>query len=530
MTPPHAGARGWLEQVLDPGTFTSWDTPPERPETGSDRDTEDYQAELTRAHRRSGADEAVLTGRGAIEGRAVAVVVSEFGFLGGSIGVASADRIVAAIDRATAEALPLIAAPASGGTRMQEGTAAFVQMIPITDAVAAHRAAGLPYLVHLRHPTTGGVLASWASLGDVTVAEPGAMIGFLGPRVVEALAGAGLAAGTQTAEALAAHGHIDAVGAAGEFRSLATRALDILAPATPLRVPLLAEDGEHPFPGAAATAPSVVSGWSAVTRTRRPERVGTDELLAAAGPHLPLRGTGSAPLVVALARVARRPCVLLGHRHTGLPVEAGDLAAAHHGLRTARALNLPVITVIDTSGAALSAEAETSGLASRLAALLSELIAVPTPTIAVLLGQGAGGAALTLLPTDRVLAAENAWLAPLPPEGASALVHHTPDRAPEIADSFGITAADLHARGVVDHVLAEPGASRPDDELIPRLVALLGRQLAELVAENGEIRRHARHRRFRRYGRPAPDDARPHRTSASAGPETPRGSVADDRS
>ena len=120
----------------------------------------------------------------------MAVAVSEFGFLGGSIGVAAAERLTRAVERATAERLPLIAAPASGGTRMQEGTVAFLQMAKITAAVAAHQAAGLPYLVYLRHPTTGGVFASWASVGHLTLAEPGALIGFLGPRVYEALTGA----------------------------------------------------------------------------------------------------------------------------------------------------------------------------------------------------------------------------------------------------------------------------------------------------------------------------------------------------
>ncbi len=124
-----------------------------------------------------------------MRGRRVAVVACEFGFLAGSIGVDSAERLVRAIERATAERLPLLAAPVSGGTRMQEGTLAFVQMVKISAAIAAHKKAGLPYLVYLRHPTTGGVMASWGSLGHVTVAEPGALVGFLGPRVYEALYG-----------------------------------------------------------------------------------------------------------------------------------------------------------------------------------------------------------------------------------------------------------------------------------------------------------------------------------------------------
>src|SRR5690606_19416418 len=137
---------------------------------------------------------------------------------------------------ATAEGLPLLAAPASGGTRMQEGTPAFVQMVRISAAVAQHKEAGLPYLVYLRHPTTGGVMASWGSLGHVTVAEPGALTGFLGPRVYEALYGKPFPEGVQTSENLYAHGIIDAVVPPEEIADILDRALTILtAPRTGVR-------------------------------------------------------------------------------------------------------------------------------------------------------------------------------------------------------------------------------------------------------------------------------------------------------
>ena len=176
------GGREMLELVLDDGTYTSWDVAPVQVRTSPA-----YAAELVRAAERSGADEAVVTGEGRLRGRRVAVVAGEFSFLAGSIGVAAADRLVAAVERATAEGLPLLAAPSSGGTRMQEGTVAFLTMVKISAAVAAHKAAGLAYLAYLRHPTTGGVFASWGSQAHVTVAEPGALVGFLGPRVYEAL-------------------------------------------------------------------------------------------------------------------------------------------------------------------------------------------------------------------------------------------------------------------------------------------------------------------------------------------------------
>ena len=188
------GAREIIEHFLDEGTFRSWDTPPIDVPMSPE-----YAEMLAGARARTGLDESVITGEGRLQGRRVAVVAGEFAFLGGSIGVAAAERLVLAVERATSEGIPLLASPVSGGTRMQEGTVAFLQMVKIAGAVAAHKAAGLPYLVYLRSPTTGGVLASWGSLGHLTVAEPGALVGFLGPRVYQALYGEPFPEGVQTA-------------------------------------------------------------------------------------------------------------------------------------------------------------------------------------------------------------------------------------------------------------------------------------------------------------------------------------------
>ena len=159
--PVRLSAAELIDAVVDPGSWRSWDEPAVAPH-GLDPS---YAADLARARERTGLDEAVLTGTGRLRGRQVAVVVSEFGFLAGSIGVAAGERLVRAVERAGRERLPLVAAPASGGTRLQEGTVAFLQMVKVAAAIADHRRAGLPYLVYLRHPTTGGVLASWGRSG-----------------------------------------------------------------------------------------------------------------------------------------------------------------------------------------------------------------------------------------------------------------------------------------------------------------------------------------------------------------------------
>src|SRR5689334_19108666 len=220
------GAAELRDAALDPGSFRSWDGAPL--DVGADAT---YARELEEARAKTGFDEAVLTGEGTIFGRRIAVVACEFDFLAGSIGVAAAERITAAIERATAENLPLVASPSSGGTRMQEGTVAFLQMVKIAAAVELHKRAHLPYLVYLRHPTTGGVFASWGSLGHVTAAEPGALIGFLGPRVYEHLYGEPFPKGVQVAENLHRNGVIDGVVPLEFLRSTLDRALRVVADA-----------------------------------------------------------------------------------------------------------------------------------------------------------------------------------------------------------------------------------------------------------------------------------------------------------
>ncbi|WP_229758949.1 acetyl-CoA carboxylase carboxyltransferase subunit beta [Peterkaempfera bronchialis] len=218
-----ARSRRFIDALADAGSWRSWD----EPVTWLPADP-DYRADLLRARERTGLDESVVTGECAVHGRRTALVACEFGFLAGSIGVAAGERLVRAVERATRERLPLLASPASGGTRMQEGTVAFLQMVKAAGAIADHKAAGLPYLVYLRHPTTGGVLASWGSLGHLTAAEPGALIGFLGPRVYEALNGEPFPPGVQTAENLLAHGLVDAVLEPERLAGVVARALRVL--------------------------------------------------------------------------------------------------------------------------------------------------------------------------------------------------------------------------------------------------------------------------------------------------------------
>lgn len=522
--------------LVDPGGFRSWDEPP-----AVDRADPGYRASLDRARERTGLDEAVLTGVGPIGGRPVALVASEFGFLGGSIGVATAERITRAVERATTERLPLLALPVSGGTRMQEGSAAFLCMLRITAAVQAHRAAGLPYLTYLRNPTMGGVFASWGTLGQLVLAEPGARLGFLGPRVYEELRGVELPPDVQRAETLAGQGLVDAVVPPQELRELLRRTLAVLtatppspptaasavpaplSPSTapsPVPAPLSPPTAASPVPAPPppstapspptdrAPAPGSPDAWDSVLRTRRPDRPGARELLRHTTEELVLLdapGGRDGALVRALAVLGGRPVLVIGQQRQTpdheRPFTAADLRAVRRTAHLAEQLGLPLVTVVDTAGAELSARAELEGIAVEIAHCLTTLLALRTPVLAVLLGQGSGGGALALLPADRVIAAEHAWLAPLPPEGASAIVHRDGTHAAELARSQGIGARHLAEVGLVDEVVPElPDAAEEPEAFCARLGQAVGAALGALAAAAEADRLAARAVRHRRLG------------------------------
>ncbi|MEZ0363812.1 carboxyl transferase domain-containing protein [Mycobacterium sp. pUA109] len=486
------GAVELRDAVLDTGSFISWDTTPVAVSTDPD-----YTAELARVRAATGRDEAVLTGEGRVRGRRVAVIACEFDFLAGSIGVAAAERITTAVERATAERLPLLASPCSGGTRMQEGTVAFLQMVKIAAAVELHKRAHLPYLVYLRHPSTGGVFASWGSLGHVTIAQPGALVGFLGPRVYEQLYGEPFPEGIQTAENLQRHGVIDGVVPLKWLRRTCERALKVLIdPPSP-----------PPAPPVSEAVPDVPA-WESVLASRRPDRPGVGRLLRhGATEQVLLSGTGvgeAATTLLALARFRGQPAVVLGQQKVRGLLGPAALREARRGMALAAGLRLPLVLVIDTPGPALSVEAEQGGLAGEIAACLAELVTLAVPTVSVLLGQGSGGPALAMVPADRVLAALHGWLAPLPPEGASAIVFRDTDHAPELAVAQGIRSADLLAAGIVDAIVPEhPDAADEPIDFAKRLSRAIAAELYTLRDLPDEARLAARLARYRRIGLPS---------------------------
>jgi acetyl-CoA carboxylase carboxyl transferase subunit beta len=489
------GAHDMVATMVDPGSWESWDQTPIAVATDGL-----YAEDLARARAKTGLDESVITGAADVRGRRCAMLLCDFGFLGGSIGIAAGDRLAQAIRRATAERLPLLAVATSGGTRMQEGTAAFLQMVKVTTAIVAHKSAHLPYLVYLRHPTTGGVFASWGSLGHLVFAEPGALIGFLGPRVYEALYHDPFPPGVQTAENLHAHGVIDAVVPVTELAETVARTLEVITHRPAVTA----------MPRSLGAASSDVPAWRSVTVSRRPDRPGVHDLFRhATSETVALNGTGQGErdpgITVVLTRFGGVPCVLLGHdRRSTAGATAfgpGALRAARRGMRLAADLNLPLVTVIDTPGAALSRAAEEGGVAGEIARSIADMVALETPTVAVILGQGAGGGALALLPADRILAAQHGWLSPLPPEGASAILYRDTSHAAVMAERQGVRSADLLADGIVDAVIPEyPDAADEPEQFCRRVGAAIAHELAALGNIDAATRLGERERRFERIG------------------------------
>lgn len=324
-------------------------------------------------------------------------------------------------------------------------------------------------------------MASWGSLGHITAAEPGALLGFLGPRVYEALHATPFPENVQTAENLFDKGLIDAVVPPSQLSDVVDRALGILVTGPRPTVP---------GPATLSVKPSGAGAWESIGISRDPRRPDVRQLLAhGARDVLPLNGTGQGEkdpgLQLALARFGRESCVVIGHTRprADRPTAMGpaSLREARRGMRLAEELGLPLVTIIDTAGAALSREAEEGGLAGEIARSLHDLIGINAPTVSVLLGQGAGGGALALLPADRTIAAQHAWLSPLPPEGASAIVHRSTGFAAAMSEAQGVNVASLHANGLVEHIVDErPNAADEALAFCSRLGRAIEYELAAL--------------------------------------------------
>ncbi|WP_425571504.1 acetyl-CoA carboxylase, carboxyltransferase subunit beta [Pseudonocardia tropica] len=512
---PECGAHGALTaperlaNLLDEGSVTPFTTIHSDVDPLGFVDAKPYPQRVAEARRRTGLDEAVLCARGELGGHRVVVAAMDFRFLGGSLGCAVGEAITAAGEVALAERTPLVIVCASGGARMQEGVLALMQMAKTAQMLSTLREAGLLTVSLVTDPTYGGVAASFATLCDVIVAEPGARMGFAGRRVIEQTIRERLPAGFQTAEHLLAHGMIDRVVPRAELREILGRLLGFAcAPVA---------DGDRTGPTTLVRELSRREPWEAVRHARDIGRPTTVDYIAHVVEdfvelHGDRRGTDDPAVVAGLGRLHGRAVAVVGTqkghdaaelsaRRFGMPEPAGYRKAARV-MRLAETLSLPVVTLVDTAGAHPGVEAELHGQSVAVAENIATMAGLTVPIVAVVTGEGGSGGALALAVADQVLACSDAVYSVISPEGCASILWQDAAQAPRAAAALQVDAASLLRLGVIDGVVPEPpGGAHTDPAATAHALAdavsvclrrLDGVPAAELV--------HRRRARFRAFG------------------------------
>jgi acetyl-CoA carboxylase carboxyl transferase subunit beta len=501
-----------LDQLLDDGSMELFDVAVTVSDPLGFIDSKPYPQRWQAARRSTGLPEAALVARGRIEGNPVIAVVMDFRFLGGSLGAAVGELITIAAEAALRERTPLLLVTASGGARMQEGALSLMQMAKTSQALGQLDQAGVLTVSLITDPTYGGVAASFATLTDVIIAEPGARLGFAGPRVIAQTIRQTLPAGFQSAELLLRQGLIDAIHPRHALRHALGRLLSIGSrrgtqlPAE--RADVVITDSE---------AVPAVPAWDAVQRARHLGRPTTLDYLSRVFDDFDeLHGDrvcgDCSAIVTGLARLAGQPVVVLGHqkghtpaeltaRNYGMPQPAGYRKAARMA-RLAAKLGLPVVTLVDTPGAYPGVAAEEGGQAIAIAEMIRLMAGLPVPVITVITGEGGSGGALALAVADRVLVLANGTYSVISPEGCASILWNDAASAPRAAAALRLDARQLLADGIVDGVVPEPAGGAHDDHVrAAELVhGALVDSLRELSALNPEQLVTARHAKFRAFG------------------------------
>ncbi|WP_405688093.1 carboxyl transferase domain-containing protein [Streptomyces sp. NBC_00057] len=408
-----------------------------------------YADSRARAATRTGEEESVVHGLASVGGRSCVLVSFEFGFLGGSLGQRTGDLLEAAYEAARTRELPLVSLIATGGSRMQEGMVALTQLQRVARASARLRAAGPAQLAVLRDPTTGG---GWATLGagaDVILALPGAQVGFAGSRVRPADADPH----AYTAEGQLAAGQIDAVVPPDELPETVARWLQALhAPGSPA-------PGPAPVPDALSATGLPVTGWDAVRQARSPSRPRAEAYLDAYFDHrLPLGGDrcgGTDPgLSCGFGRRDGRTIAYVAQ--CGTATRPAGYRTAARVIRLADRLGVPVLTLIDTPGAANDAEAERAGAGAAIADTFAAIAEARVPVTTLVIGEGGSGGALALAAPGNTYVTQDSYFSVIAPELAAAILKRTPDEVHATADQLRLRPQDLVELGVARAVV------RPD--------------------------------------------------------------------
>ena len=474
-----------IELVTDAGSFEEWDAridEGERPE--NPLDFRGYTEKVKALRVKTGLDEAVVTGKATICGYPVVIGVCDGRFMMASMGHAVGEKITRAVERATEERLPVVLFTCSGGARMQEGIISLMQMAKTSAALKRHSDAGFLYIPVLTDPTTGGVTASFAMLGDIILAEPGALIGFAGPRVIEQTIGQKLPEGFQRAEFLLEHGFVDQIVTRDEMKEVLGQILKMHTVTDEKKEDCPEKKKENRKNISAGK--ENVSDWERVLKSREKERpVGKDYIDRLFTDFVELHGDryykddpavvggiayfhGKAVTVIAQCKGKTTKENL--ERNFAMPSPEGYRKALRL-MKQAEKFQRPVICFVDTPGAFCGMEAEERGQGEAIARNLYEMSALKVPVLSIVIGEGGSGGALALAVADEVWMMENAVYSVLSPEGFASILWKDSKRASEAAGVMRLTAADLKELKVIEEIICEPEVYR-EDTMVPVLCEL----------------------------------------------------------
>ena len=475
--------------IADEGSFEEWDMDLDGMDGPPDPlQFKGYSEKIKKLREQTGLKEAVVTGRVKINGTQAVIGVCDGRFMMASMGYAVGEKITRAVERATNEKLPVILFTCSGGARMQEGIISLMQMEKTSAALKRHSDAGLLYVTVLTDPTTGGVTASFAMLGDIIIAEPQALIGFAGPRVIEQTIGEKLPEGFQRAEFLLEHGFVDQIVKRENMKPVLGRILkmhDHVHPDCRKGKEVRKSDRTEPVPKAGMTEKKAgnkaaeqepwseksLTAWERVCRSRSKERpVGKDYIDILFEDFVELHGDRyyrDDPAIIGGIAYFQGICVTViaqaKGRTTKENLERNFAMPSPEGYRKARRLmkqaekfHRPVINFVDTPGAFCGMEAEERGQGEAIARNLFELSGLKVPVLSVVIGEGGSGGALALAVADEVWMLENSVYSVLSPEGFASILWKDSSRSAEAAKMMKLTAADLKKLGVIERVFPEP--------------------------------------------------------------------------
>ena len=510
-------ARRRIEMITDEGSFEEWDSDLQG---GNPLEYKGYEEKLKKLQEKTGLSEAVVTGKAKIDGREAAIGVCDGRFLMASMGEAVGEKIARAVERATKERLPVILFACSGGARMQEGIVSLMQMAKTSAAFKKHSDAGLLYVSILTDPTTGGVTASFAMLGDIILAEPKALIGFAGPRVIEQTIGQKLPEGFQRAEFQLEHGFVDMIVEREDLKKTLYKILRAHRPTTGYANfdPLHSDDNYEPTElmkeREAKAKPFKV--WDKVSAARQIKRLASvdymdyifDEFMELHGD----RYFRDDPAIVGgIAYLDGQPVTVIGV-HKGKDLE--DCAKRNYGMpspegyrkalrlmKQAEKFNRPIITFVNTSGAYPGMEAEENGQGEAIARNLYEMSGIKVPILCLMIGEGGSGGALALSVGNEVWMMENATYSILSPEGFASILWKDGKRAKEAAEVMKITAHDLKELDVVDDIIPEFGGA--DEDALSSIGNYMKGNMKKFLEKESKLTKdqllEERYKRFRKF-------------------------------